>query len=544
MRKILLLPAFVLFLFHSNTCAQQITWAKDIACIVYSHCGSCHGADENIAGLKLNSYQDVFNNRLAVELYTHVKSMPPWLPDDAYSRLKGSKQLSAMEIALIKEWAIGDALRGDSTQEPPAPVYHTPAATLSNPDLSVKLPDYIIPDSAGHYRRCFVLTAPFAVAQKIKSIEVIPGNAATVHGVFLYTDTSSLAVQLDDADTEPGYEWFYGIGSATAKPFYGWVPGAGAFTYPTSMGLGIDSGARIIVQLEYSEEAGGKLDSTRINLHWDHDSTSREIGIATWLSHEHNLLNGPFEIPVDSVRTFHERYELSTKKTVMGIAPNLHGICDKLKVYAILPTQDTLPLLAVNNWNPVWNEAVYYFKEAQILPAGSVLFASATFSNTAANSHDPKDTLEDVHAGMGHDDEEMIFQFITTDYENGDEAIVMDSNQHAVHHLNCQPLHTVGVNDISTLEVSDVLVYPNPFGKLVTIRFFVAEELRQNLCTIKIVNVMGQEVQNYQLPTSKEEYLTFQWDGVENRGIALNAGIYLVQIKIAGMVKSVKVVKN
>lgn len=507
-----------LVVFLSRSYGQQITWANDIACIIYSHCGSCHGGEKNIAGLQLNSYQDVFNNRLAVELYTHVKTMPPVLPDEKYSHLAGNKRLTDMEIALIKEWAIGDALRGDSTQEPSPPVYSMPAATLANPDLSVKLPDYMVPDSAGHYRRCFVMTAPFASMQKIKSIEVIPGNTAAVHGVFLFSDTSIVPTGLDDADTEPGYEWYYGIGSATAKPFYGWVPGKGAFTFPSALGLKIDSGARIVVQLEFGEEAGGELDSTRINLLWEDDSTSRTLQVETWLSHEINLLNGPFEIPVDSVKTFHERFEVNQKKTVLGIAPNLHGICDHLKVYAILPNHDTLPLLGVNDWNPVWNETVYYFKTAQVIPAGSVIYALAKFSNTIFNHHGSDDSLHDVHAGMGHDDEEMIFQFITTDYENGDEAIVMDSNQHAVHHLNCEPLHTVGVEAQMKVNDAGIRIYPNPATDCMIFESTGYASFKPY--QLIICNLMGKEVFNDRIDDFR-----FEWNVA-----GLAPGLYIARV--------------
>ncbi|MFA6261119.1 MAG: T9SS type A sorting domain-containing protein [Bacteroidia bacterium] len=513
------LTFLALVVFINQSFAQQITWANDIACIIYSHCGSCHGSEKNITGLQLNSYQDVFNNRLAVELYTHVKTMPPVLPDDAYSHLAGNKRLTDLEIALIKEWAIGDALRGDSTQEPSPPVYTKPTATLPNPDLSVKLPDFIVPDSAGHYRRCFVLTTPFASGQKIKSVEVIPGNTAAVHGVFLYTDTSSIPAELDDADTEPGYEWYYGIGSATATPFYGWVPGKGAFTFPSTLGLKIDSGARIIVQLEYGEEAGGELDSTRINLHWDTDSSGRNAQVETWLSHELNLLNGPFEIPVDSVKTFHERFDINEKKTVLGIAPNLHGICDHLKVYAVLSNQDTLPLLAVKDWNPVWNESVYYFKQVQILPAGSVIYATATFGNTIINQHGSDDTLHDVHAGMGHDDEEMIFQFITADYENGDEGIVMDSNQHAVHYLNCEPLHTVGMEYRMKADDAGINIYPNPASDRMIFEFNKQASFKPY--QLIICNLMGMEVFNDRI-----DDIRFEWNVSD-----LAPGLYIAQVK-------------
>ncbi len=133
MKKFIFVTFIVLFSFISR--AQNITWASDIACIIYSHCGTCHGSENSISQIPLMSYQDVFNRRLAVELYTHVGKMPPSLPDNKFSHIAGSKSLSENEIALIREWALNDALRGDSSLEPAPPVFTKPVGSMINPDI-------------------------------------------------------------------------------------------------------------------------------------------------------------------------------------------------------------------------------------------------------------------------------------------------------------------------------------------------------------------------------------------------------------------------
>ncbi len=85
------------------------------------------------------SYQDVFDNRLAVEIYTNTRIMPPSLPNSSYSHFAENKRLSDNEVTLIREWALNDALRGDSALEPAPPVYVPPVSRLKNPDISARI---------------------------------------------------------------------------------------------------------------------------------------------------------------------------------------------------------------------------------------------------------------------------------------------------------------------------------------------------------------------------------------------------------------------
>lgn len=530
MKKLILTTSILLSALFSFS--QNITWSSDIACIIYTHCGSCHNGENSVSGLPLLSYQEAFDNRLAIELFTNIGTMPPSLPNKDYSHIAGSKKLTPNEVALIREWALNEALRGDSTKEPAPPIAQYPVSKLSNPDISVKIPDFIVPDSAGHYRKCFVLTGPYSSSKLIKSIEVIPGNMAAVHGVFLYSDTSNIPVELDVQDPGDGYTHYFGIGSNTSKPFYGWVPGSTAFTYPENLSLKLDSGARIIVQLEYSEESGGMLDSTRINLKFDSNASGRAVEVIQLLSHERNLINGPLLIPIDSILTFEEKLILPSGLSLLGISPNLHDFCTSLEVFAILPNSDTIGLLQVEKWNPVWSEGSYFFQKPIHLPMGSILLAKATFDNTDASKHEPDDTLFVVTAGFGEEEEEMIFNFTCLPYQMNDEAMIIDTNQHLAHYQNCKPTNILLTTPQSSQNMDGPIVFPNPVHDLLQIDF--GSDANLEPFQLQVFNLLGEELFNNMVSESNFKFSVASF---------MN-GIYILKIKQGDKIFLKKIIKN
>lgn len=516
MRKFVFVFFILIFSFEPK--AQNITWASDIACIIYSHCGNCHNGENSISQISLMSYQDVFSRRLTVELYTHVGKMPPSLPNYKYGHIAGSKKLSDNEIALIREWAVNDALRGDSTLEPAPPVYTKPVSRIIAPDISIKIPDFIVPDSAGHFRKCFVLTAPFNTIKSIKEIEVIPVNMAAVHAVYLFADTSETSMILDAGETGNGYTHFFGTGSNTAKPLYGWVPGSKIFSLPDGLSLKIDSGSRIIVQLEFAEGAGGLLDSTRINIKFNVGSTGRQADVLALLSHSQNLLNGPFIIPIDSIRVFREQFQVIQNLTLLGISPNLHFFCTNLNVFAVLPAKDTIGLLHIPDWDPVWTEGTWYFKKPLYLPAGSTLHAMATFNNTSINMHDPEDTISIINAGTGIKDEEMIFYFTCLPYLTNDEAIILDTASHPKHHLDCEPRHILTGNDNGYANDIKLSLYPNPVKERLNILINPKDVFKPY--QLQIINILGSEILKQQI--DKPEF--------ELNSSTFQSGLYFIRI--------------
>ena len=79
--------------------------------------------------------------------------------------------------------------------------------------------------------------------------------------------------------------------------------------------------------------------------------------------------------------------------------------------------------------------------------------------------------------------------------------------------------------------------YPNPFNPNTTLRFKVPETTD---ATISIYNVLGQKVKNFNMPGLSAGHHSVQWDGTNQLGDSIGAGIYFYQIQTKNLVKTSK----
>ena len=405
--------------------AQTPTWSEDIAPILYDNCTNCHHYG-GIAPFALSSYADAYAMRAAVAHSVQDGHMPPWPPDPNYRHLMGERLLTADEIATIVQWAQQGAPSGDLALAPAEPVYNS-GPQLAQPDVVLTMPMYASQALANDEYRCFVVPAGTNVDRFITAYEIVPGTPSIVHHVLVYQDDSGECAALDAADPAPGYSSFGGVGSNNAKLIGGWVPGSSYSQLPSGFGIRLKAGTDVIIQVHYPQGANGQQDQTSVRFQFAPAPNQREVFAAPILNHVLSLVNGPLYIPADSTRTFHERFTMPAAGTLISASPHMHLIGDSIIVYAILPSQDTVPLIRINEWDFHW-QGGYRFQYLQPLPAGSVLEAFAHYDNTTNNPHNPNNPPEDVWVGEATTDEMMLVYFQYTAYQNGDETILQDSS--------------------------------------------------------------------------------------------------------------------
>lgn len=448
--------------------AQSPTWADDVACIAFSHCTSCHHPG-GIAGdlVDLTSYTEAHGHRNDIRDYTQARVMPPWPPHADYRSFAHERILTQDEIDIIAAWANGGGLEGNAANTPPAPVYTT-AWSIPAPDLSVKMSDFTIPALQGDLYRSFVIPSGTSVDKWIKRFEVIPGNSAAVHHVLVYQDTTGQAQALDDADPEPGYTSFGGIGVTDAKLIGLWVPGAASYTTPPGMGIKLLAGADIVLQVHYPEASEGLLDSTRVNFAFDPGFFVRNLDISAPLEHFFTLTDGPLVIPPNEIRTFHNQYQIpaAIPVTTVSIGPHAHLLCKHMRSYAVTPAQDTVPLIDLD-WDFHW-QGMYDFRHPIYLPGGTMLYGEATYDNTADNPENPNDPPQWVTLGEATTDEMMLFYFAYTIGIPSDTSIVIDDSPHQAHYLGCEPAYQVGITSL-TASSEVVMISPSPASSVTTV---------------------------------------------------------------------------
>jgi Secretion system C-terminal sorting domain/Copper type II ascorbate-dependent monooxygenase, N-terminal domain len=481
MRKIFLSLLFTSILLAGKS--QSPTWSGDIACLLYSHCTTCHH-DNGIAPFSLTSYSDAYAHMAVMSYDVNNHIMPPYPPDITYQQYMDERYLSANELSLLNDWVNAGGPAGDTTQAPGTPVYSN-GPVITNPGFTARIPTYTVPTLTTDLYRCFIVSNPFTQAEFISGMEVIPGNPAAVHHVLVYQDTSSMPVQLDSAAPGPGYTEFGGDGSATAELVGAWVPGSQPYFLPAGMGIQILPGARIIMQIHYPAGSSGLTDSTRINLQFSSASNLRKVYIAPVLAYYANMTNGPLKIPANAVDTFYEEYTVPAKVSVLAVAPHGHLVCTHMKSFGVETNGDTIPFIN-DTWNFHW-QGLYAFKKPIIVPAATKIYGQAVYDNTDNNPLNPNSPPQEVVAGESTTNEMMLFFFSYTVYEAGDENTFYDTSTYIHTYDNCNyaPV-TTAVNELT---VVDATVYPNPTSGLLDITLNGTSE-----CKVQVADISGRGV--------------------------------------------------
>ncbi len=454
-RTIALLPVLAAPSFH--TFAQTPTWSEDVACIVYSHCSTCHRPN-GPGHFDLTSYADAYYWRVDMKNTTQVRFMPPWPPDEGYRSLAHERVLTEQEIDIIAAWVDGGAPEGPPEAAPPPPVF-THQNVITDPDITAVMETYQIPLSTSDIYRCFVLEVDNPTDRYIQGLEVIPGNPAMVHHVLVFQDTTGQARLLDDADSGPGYTSFGGISVNSAKLIGVWAPGSEPLFTPAGMGIKLFADADIVIQVHYPYSDGNEIDSTRINIGFIDGGGIREVSIDPLLDHLGTMTNGPLVIPPNEVRTFHSQRTIPVPGILTAVGPHGHLICRSLKSYAVLPSGVTVPLIDIPNWNFHW-QGMYRFRRPIFLPAGTVLHGEGVYDNTLANPLNPNNPPQWVSLGESTTDEMMLFYFAWTIGTPADTNIVVADSQHTMHHLDCSVDHNVGLQEAETISLIEAWPVP------------------------------------------------------------------------------------
>lgn len=503
--------------------SQSPTWAEDVAPILFNNCTNCHNSN-GIGPMPLETYQQAYDFSGQIKVAVMTQKMPPWPPDKNYRSFAHERALSPAQIQTIADWVDAGSNPGNLANAPSLPVYS--AYELTQNDLELSIPTYTV-NAAQDLYRCFVIPVGNNIDKFIKDIEIIPGNRSIVHHVLVFQDPTQTPVNLDNNDPGPGYTSFGGTGSNASKLIGGWVPGGRAFRFPNQMGPKLEANTNIILQIHYPAGSFNVQDSTRIRIKYQSGAV-REVNIDPPINH-FNLENGPLYIPANATKWFYSSYSVPAQYdlSVLNVAPHMHLIGKKIKVYGITPAQDTIPVIKIDDWDFHW-QGFYAFKNLLKIPGGTTVRAEAYYDNTAANHHNPNIPPQAVSAGEATTDEMMVVYFSYTMYMPGDENISQEL-----------PVNTTSVAEtdfqdfIKGIQFYDI--YPNPTQDYIHISLALPHK---GILQTRMYTMDGKSV--YSSTPSEISGLVNESISVQN----LPAGIYVVEVSHGGITKQKKFIKH
>jgi hypothetical protein len=521
MKKILL---FSILFFPLGMTAQTPDWAVDVAPILYANCTKCHNSS-GIAPFSLLTYNDALNNSISISDAVVNHRMPPWPPDSSYSRFAHERLLPQQDIQTIVDWVNGGSPSGNLAQAPPTPVYSS-AAVLTNPDMALQMPAYIV-NTASDLYRCFVIPTNLPNDEYITRVEVLPGNRSIVHHVLVYQDQANTCITLDNQDPGLGYTSFGGVGSNTATLVMGWVPGQGVYELPPNMGIKLLTNTNLILQVHYPAGTFNQVDSTAVRFTFS-SGVVRDVTLAPVINHIGSLTNGPLFIPANQTATFHGQEFVSLNATIISVAPHMHLIGRSIYSYAVAPNNDTIPLISIPDWRFHW-QGFYTYRQPVHVPFGSQLHASAFYDNTSNNAWNPNSPPLPVIAGEATADEMMIIYFAYLPYQAGDENIVIDSTI-----LNTQ--QPISLNPaIKSPQLYDP--FPVPATNELDVQYYLPE---QTDVTIEIFDATGKQVRVPLAGANQQAGL----QTLKIQSLSLAAGSYTIRLSASGVTRSKIIIVN
>jgi hypothetical protein len=260
--------------------ASPPTFWGDVAPILNDKCTACHQAD-GIAPFALDNYADAANWAQLVAAMTESRIMPPYLMQvgGECGSFDERDTLTDEQIATIGAWASSDRLEGvPATMAPREPFHLEEGLDVFTPEFTPAIEGG--PLAQFDEYRCFGIDLGLQEEQYITALEFQPGNTQLVHHVIAMLVDPAAPSQvggqtnaqimdgLEQQDDRAGWHCFgeAGEGVAVEGAPGGWAPGADPFVFPEGIGVRVQPGRKLVLQVHYNmadPSVIGQSDRTR-----------------------------------------------------------------------------------------------------------------------------------------------------------------------------------------------------------------------------------------------------------------------------------------
>ncbi|MBV8780767.1 MAG: cytochrome c [Phycisphaerae bacterium] len=393
----------------------SVTFAHDVAPILYANCASCHRAGE--AGpFPLMSYDDAKKHADIIAAVVKTRQMPPWKAESGYGHFLNERHLTDDQIATLAAWNAAGAPEGDPSQTPPAPSFPEGGWQLGKPDLVVQMSEsFTVPASGRDVFRCFVVPLNLETDEYVTAAEFRPSNRKVVHHSLLFLDSRGQArgVQAKWTADHPddhqiGYDHFGGPGFTPSGGLGGWAPGAMPSFLPDGIARFLAAGSDLVIQTHFHPTGKTEVEQSSIGIYFAKKPPARVLSQLL-------LGNRHLDIPAgDKSYVATDALVLPCDVSVVGITPHAHLICKQMDVWATLPGTSSpttqaatkpdesesagVPLIRIGDWDFNW-QGLYRYATPLRLPKGATLHMRYVYDNSADNERNPNSPPAEIRFG-------------------------------------------------------------------------------------------------------------------------------------------------
>jgi Flp pilus assembly protein TadD/mono/diheme cytochrome c family protein len=374
---------------------QTVTFARDIAPIVFRSCSSCHRAGE--AGpFPLVTYGDVKSHARQIADVTRKRLMPPWLPSTDGLQFAEDMHLSEPEIALFEKWVEAGMPEGNPAEAPPTPKF-VRGWQLGKPDLVLRAETpFTIPASGRDVYWNFIFRSPVNSWRFVKAIEIHPGDKRLVHHANLLVDRTQSARRQEKSPGSGFAGMELQIESESFDPdghFLFWKPGSPPIVEPPGFALRLDPENDLVLNAHL--QPSGKPESVQptIGIYFT-DQPATRFPVLLQIENDRAL-----DIPAgESNFMVTDEFSLPESVHLLALYPHAHYLCRDMRATARFPNGSEKTLIHIPRWDLNW-QAVFRLAQPEPLPRGTTIVMRYRYDNSSDNVANPNNPPQRVTAG-------------------------------------------------------------------------------------------------------------------------------------------------
>jgi mono/diheme cytochrome c family protein len=393
---------------------DSVTFAADVAPILYRNCVTCHRPG-GIGPFSMLNFDTVTGRLKDIKDVLSEGKMPPWQAVAPPGTFRNERRLPDAERRTILRWIATGAKFGDAAQMPPAPTFSS-EWEIGTPDAVLTMKEeFHVPARGTVEYMYFEVPTNFTEDRWVQAIEIKPGARDVVHHVLVFarppeqsvpnaaapavTPAGSPArprpvVVFDSTqfqDDVPRKDSLHAPPSRLGNLIGTTAPGTNVLVFPEGTALRIAAGSILTFQMHYTAKGHERMDRTSVGFRFAKEAPSEQIYATHFFNGQFTLLPGAKDVQVPAGVGFNEAVR------VYGLFPHTHLRGKRWQYTLVKPDGSSEVILDVPKYDFNW-QTYYLFAKPLEIPAGARIVARAWYDNSADNEDNP-DPSATVHWG-------------------------------------------------------------------------------------------------------------------------------------------------
>jgi mono/diheme cytochrome c family protein len=398
---------------------DSLTFAADVAPILYKNCVTCHRPG-GIGPFSMLNFDTVTGRLKDISDVLREGKMPPWHAVAPPGTFRNERRLADADRRTILRWIASGAQLGDVSRLPPTPTFTTDWE-IGTPDAVFTMPEeFHVPARGTVEYMYFEVPTNLTEDKWVQAIEIKPGARDVVHHVLVFArppdappnaaarpsvvaagapagaapPAPKSALSFDSVNKivdAPRKDSLHAPPKRVGSLIGTTAPGTNVLTFPEGTALRIRAGSILTFQMHYTAKGHDRMDRSSVGFRFAKEMPSEQIIATHFVNGVFTLAAGAKDVMVPAGVTFNEPVR------VYGLFPHTHLRGKRWEYTLIKPDGSSEIILDVPQYDFNW-QTYYLFAKPLEIPGGARIVARAWYDNSADNPDNPDPSMT-VHWG-------------------------------------------------------------------------------------------------------------------------------------------------